>query len=91
MDAGWEIEVTRYGSGDALVAPEVWYAAFPNREDAEAAVRAAAADSVRPMLLSVKRPVGSDDLAAMGVLPGQVWKWRKTAVVGEGSSPGPGT
>lgn len=24
MDAGWEIEVTCYSSGNAIVAPEIW-------------------------------------------------------------------
>ena len=88
MDAGWEIEVTRYANGSALVAPEVWYAALANREEAEAAVKAAANDSVGPLLLLVRKAVSSMDLAAMGVSPGEVWKWRKTAVSRDGSSLG---
>ena len=28
MDAGWEIEVTRYSSGNAVVALKIWYAAY---------------------------------------------------------------
>ena len=88
MDEGWEIEVTRYATGSALVAPEVWYAALTNQAEAVAAVKAATTDSVGPALLSVRKAVSSADLAAMGVAPGQVWKWRKTAVSRDGSSLG---
>lgn len=67
MDAGWEIEVTRYSSGNAIVAPEIWYAAIPDREAAKAAVEASAADPVGPLALLVKRSVRREDLTAMGV------------------------
>ena len=86
MDAGWEMEVTRYGTGSALVAPEVWYAALANEAEVEAAVKAATIDSVGPPLLSVRKAVSSANHAAMAVAPGQVWKWRKTAVSRDGSS-----
>ena len=82
MDAEWEIEVTRHGSGNAVVAPEIWYAAIPDPEAARAAVEASAANQVGPLAHDVKRPVRSEDLTAMGVAAGQVWKWRKGAVMG---------
>ena len=82
MDAGWEIEVTRYSSGNAIVAPEIWYAAIQDRAAAQAAVEASAADPVGPLVLVVKRPVSGRDLTAMGVSAGQVWKWRKGPVMG---------
>ena len=82
MDDGWEIEVTRYSSGNAIVAPEIWYAAISDCKAARAAVEASAADPVGPLVLVVKRPVSDGDLTAMGVVAGQVWKWRKGAVMG---------
>ena len=86
MVAGWEIEVTRYSSGNAIIAPEIWYAAIPDRDAAQAAVEASAADPVGPLALVVKRSVSKEDLTAMGISAGQVWKWRKGAVMGTQST-----
>lgn len=86
MDAGWEIEVTRFSSGNAMVAPEIWYAAIADRNAAIAAVETSAADPVGPLALAVKRSVRPEDLTAMGLEAGQVWKWRKGAVIGTQST-----
>ena len=86
MNGGWEIEVTRYSSGNAVVPPEIWYAAIRDRDAARAAVEASAADPVGPLALAVKRSVSTEDLTAMGVAAGQVWKWRKGAVIGTQST-----
>lgn len=51
-------------------------------EVAKAAVEASAVDPVGPLALTVKRSVRAQDLTAMGVVAGQVWKWRKSAVMG---------
>ena len=86
MDAGWEIEVTRYSSGKAIVAPEIWYAAIPDREAAKASVEASASDPVGPLALAVKRSVRAKDLTAKSVVAGKVWNGRKGAVMGTQST-----
>jgi hypothetical protein len=83
MAAGWEVEVTHYSDGKAVVPPELWYAALPEPGRVAGAVESAASDPLAPLAVKVKRLLGASDIAAIGLKPGQVWKWRKGAVLRE--------